>query len=160
MTETIAKNIVILEGNIFESKCEVIVNPTNSIGIMGAGLAKAFRTRYPDVCEHYNCYSNSFQMNYRSNKIMPPIYYESGFNKNDKAVLMFATKIHWKNPSEYKFISNGLDETKSILIKYGSPSIAFPALGCGLGGLKFQHVLSLIERTFRDYNNMVEVYSP
>lgn len=36
-------------GNIFDSECDIITNPVNCIGIMGAGLAKQFAIRFPRV---------------------------------------------------------------------------------------------------------------
>ena len=35
-------------GDIFESKCSVIVNTVNCVGVMGKGIAKEFKKRYPD----------------------------------------------------------------------------------------------------------------
>jgi O-acetyl-ADP-ribose deacetylase (regulator of RNase III) len=141
-------------GNIFESKCEIKTNPVNSVGVMGKGLPLTFKKKYPEECRHYNDYCLSYQMNYRKHRLMVPMLYK------EAGILMFPTKIHWLNPSEYSFISDGLDETKSLLIKNGSPSVAFPALGCGLGGLDFQKVLDMIERVYYDYTNTVEVYRP
>lgn len=155
-------NIKVMDpfSDMFMSSCDVITNPVNSVGIMGGGLAAQFMARYPNICDHFNSYSNGYQMNFRVNKLMVPMYYEAKFSFNDRAVLMFPTKLHWRNPSEYKFISDGLDQTKSILAKHGNPSIAFPALGCGLGGLNFEKVLDMINRILYDYPNQIEVYRP
>lgn len=38
---------IIKNGNIFNSKCDCLVNPVNCIGVMGKGLAKQFKDRYP-----------------------------------------------------------------------------------------------------------------
>jgi O-acetyl-ADP-ribose deacetylase (regulator of RNase III) len=35
-------------GDIFESNADLLVNPVNCVGTMGAGLAKLFKNRYPD----------------------------------------------------------------------------------------------------------------
>ena len=35
-----------VSGDIFNSKADVIVNPVNLVGVMGAGLAKQFKERY------------------------------------------------------------------------------------------------------------------
>jgi hypothetical protein len=36
-------------GDIFTSSAQVIVNPVNCRGVMGAGLARAFKQRYPEM---------------------------------------------------------------------------------------------------------------
>lgn len=45
--------IKILNGDIFNSRCMAIVNPVNCVGVMGAGLAKEFKLRYPTNFEKY-----------------------------------------------------------------------------------------------------------
>ena len=42
--------------NIFNSKCEYIVNPVNTVGIMGKGLALQFKEKYPENFEKYKKY--------------------------------------------------------------------------------------------------------
>ena len=42
--------ITFIEGDIFTSKCQTLVNPVNCMGVMGNGLAKEFKKRFP-VCE-------------------------------------------------------------------------------------------------------------
>ena len=36
-----------IEGNIFDSPAQVIVNPVNTVGVMGKGIALEFKKRYP-----------------------------------------------------------------------------------------------------------------
>lgn len=45
--------IIYSSGDIFSMDVEAIVNPVNCNGIMGAGLAKQFKERYP---ENFNKY--------------------------------------------------------------------------------------------------------
>ena len=37
-----------VQGDIFNAKTEAIVNPVNCVGVMGKGLALAFKQRYPN----------------------------------------------------------------------------------------------------------------
>lgn len=34
---------IIENGNIFESKCDFLINPVNTVGVMGKGLAYNFK---------------------------------------------------------------------------------------------------------------------
>ncbi|SVB39520.1 uncharacterized protein METZ01_LOCUS192374, partial [marine metagenome] len=45
--------IKIINGNIFTSKCQTIVNTVNCVGVMGAGIALECRLRYPEMHEKY-----------------------------------------------------------------------------------------------------------
>ena len=38
-----------IEGNIFDSPAQVIVNPVNTVDVMGKGIALEFKKRYPDM---------------------------------------------------------------------------------------------------------------
>ena len=40
---------IIYNGNIFVSDCEILVNPVNCIRVMGKGLIKEFKLRYPEM---------------------------------------------------------------------------------------------------------------
>lgn len=45
--------IFIVHGDMFESNTEALVNPVNCVGVMGKGLALAFKNKFPD---NYNAY--------------------------------------------------------------------------------------------------------
>lgn len=42
-----------IEGDIFNSPAQVIVNPVNTVGVMGKGLALAFKQKYPKMFISY-----------------------------------------------------------------------------------------------------------
>jgi O-acetyl-ADP-ribose deacetylase (regulator of RNase III) len=35
-------------GDLFNSKADALINPVNCVGVMGKGLAKEFRLRFPE----------------------------------------------------------------------------------------------------------------
>ena len=39
---------IIENGNIFNSNCDFLVNPVNTVGIMGKGLALEFKKKFPN----------------------------------------------------------------------------------------------------------------
>lgn len=42
-----------LNGDLFGSKAQTLANPVNCAGVMGKGLAKGFRERWPAMFEEY-----------------------------------------------------------------------------------------------------------
>ena len=40
-------------GNLFESKCNTIVNTVNCVGVMGKGIALEFKKQYPAMFRDY-----------------------------------------------------------------------------------------------------------
>ena len=70
--------------------------------------------------------------------------------------LYFATKRHWKQNSRLNDIKQGLiwvRDNHRIL-----ESIAFPALGCGLGNLDFKEVKKLFYLYLEDLPLKIEIY--
>ena len=45
--------IRVLVGDIFESKAQTLVNTVNTVGVMGKGVALAFKEHFPDMYEDY-----------------------------------------------------------------------------------------------------------
>ena len=47
-----------IKGNIFNTRCQTIVNTVNCFGVMGKGIAFVHRLRYPKMYEEYKDYCN------------------------------------------------------------------------------------------------------
>lgn len=134
--------------DIFKSSMQTITNPVNVVGVMGKGLALAFKQRYPGLIIPYEnaCRNREFEA------IGLFIY-----NSDDYKILCFPTKHHWKDPSDLNLIEDGLKILASSYRWYDITSISLPALGCGLGGLEWNTVRSLIYHYFEDHPLEVEV---
>lgn len=144
-----------VNGDLFKSKADALVNPVNSVGVMGAGLAKKFKEKYPDMFDKYRelCKQGKFYGGYIH------IYQIRG---EKRFIVNFATKEHWKDKSKIEYIIAGLATLHDILRYTPIPikSIAIPALGCGYGGLKWDEVKEAIEDYLSDVSCNVEVYIP
>lgn len=46
-------NVTIINGNIFNTKAQTIVNTINCVGVMGKGIALVFKLRYPQMFDIY-----------------------------------------------------------------------------------------------------------
>jgi O-acetyl-ADP-ribose deacetylase (regulator of RNase III) len=127
-----------INGNIFSSKCDAIVNTVNCVGVMGKGLALQVKTLFPSVFEEYKKDCNNG--NVKTGEIL---YYSTG--KNDtKIIINFPTKQHWKDKSRLEWIDSGLKALRLILIELAPVSVAIPKLGCQNGGLEWPDVKKLI----------------
>ena len=42
-----------IEGDIFSSPAQVLVNTVNTVGVMGKGIALEFKKRYPAMFQEY-----------------------------------------------------------------------------------------------------------
>jgi len=123
--------------DIFESDCEAITNAVNCIGKMGKGLALQFKKRYPKM---FTEYSKECKLgNLKPGKMHVWINSE----EIPKYIINFPTKDDL-SPSKIEYIRDGLVALENVIKKFDIKSIAVPALGCGLGGLSFGQVQSLL----------------
>jgi O-acetyl-ADP-ribose deacetylase (regulator of RNase III) len=125
-------NITFIKGNIFDSKAQTIVNTVNCVGGMGKGIALEYKKKYPLMFEKYKelCSHNLFEIG----KLW--LYKDE---QNERWILNFPTKTHWKYNSRYCYIEKGLEKFVDTYKEKGITSIAFPLLGCTNGGLYKQN---------------------
>lgn len=138
-----------IEGDIFDSPAQVIVNTVNTVGVMGKGLALSFKKRYPDMFESYKKVCEKHQLTI--GKLM--LHQEA-----DHWILLFPTKENWRNPSKLEYIEKGLMKFVSTYAEKHITSIAFPKLGCGNGELDWNLVRPLMERYLKSLPIDVYIY--
>lgn len=138
-----------IEGDIFDSPAQVIVNTVNTVGVMGKGLALSFKKRYPDMFESYKKVCEKHQLTI--GKLM--LHQEA-----DHWILLFPTKENWRNPSKLEYIEKGLMKFVSTYAEKHITSIAFPKLGCGNGELDWNLVRPLMERYLKPLPIDVYIY--
>ena len=138
-----------VHGNIFESDAQTIVNPINCIGAMGAGLARQFRDRYPDMYAKYRRFCLDDLI--KPGRLML-------YKAEDFWILNFPTKFNWREPSHMSYIEDGLKKFAETYEQKGITSVAFTRLGCGLGGLDWNQVRPLMEKYLNNLPIEVLVY--
>lgn len=116
-------------GDIFKSEAECIVNPVNCIGVMGKGLALKFKRKYNKMFIDYVMRCREDQV-----KTGQPYLYKA----EDRLILNFPTKQHWRDPSKLEYIEAGLKYFARNYRTWEITSIAFPKIGCGCGGLDWE----------------------
>lgn len=128
-------------GDLFKSDVVCLVNPVNCVGIMGAGLAKQFKEKFPKYFETYKqaCRDGLVEVG------TVDVYRYMALDVTTRYILSFPTKNHYKDPSNIAYIAEGLKSLVDVVKDKKIPSIAIPALGCGLGGLRWSEVKPLIE---------------
>lgn len=140
-----------IHGNIFNSKCQTVVNTVNCVGIMGKGIAQVYKLRYPLMFEEYKQHCN--------NKLIKPgVLWLFSKQKYAPWILNFPTKFHWKFPSKIEWIESGLLKFVETYKKKGITSIAFPLLGTHNGGLDTSIVKNLMENYLGKCEIEIEIY--
>lgn len=154
------------EGDLFTSECQTLVNAVNCIGIMGGGIALAFKAQFP--YKYFNDYvQDCFTGRLTVGK--PTLWKPA----EGKWVLNFPTKDNL-SPSRLSYVDSGLQYLtvaeaterpdfcirEPWLIEHGVTSIAFPALGAGLGGLDWADVQPIMHAYLSTLPIPVEIYLP
>lgn len=136
-------NIKIIEGNLLEINVNVIAHQVNCKGVMGAGLAKQIRSRYPDVYTSYKKACNAqtdllgkVQLVATPDCRVANLFSQSNYGTgkcytNYEALAMCLTKLR------YRMETLGL---KELGLPYG--------LGCGLAGGDWKIVYEIIRDVF------------
>ena len=127
--------IIYRKGNIFDCNADVLVNPVNCVGVAGAGLALQFRNNCPGWFEDYKVMCD---LGY-----VRPGHITTYAGKN-YTVYNFPTKRHWRDKSLAQDIILGMQQLIGMLYHNDVKSIAIPPIGCGLGGLNWEHTRNYI----------------
>lgn len=127
-------NIKFMQGNIFETERQTIVNAVNCVGVMGAGIALEFKNRFENMFKEYKSRCEDSLINVGELWIYELKNEEKAGHKFEK-ILNFPTKIHFKNRSKVEFLQAGLEKFLRIYKTSGIKSAAFPLLGSGKGGI-------------------------
>ncbi|RFS26371.1 Appr-1-p processing protein [Chitinophaga silvatica] len=140
-----------IKGNIFNSKCQTLVNTVNCVGVMGKGIALVHKLRYPKMYAEYKDHCKNKLIKIGSLWL---------YNKQENApwILSFPTKFHWKYPSKIEWIEQGLQKFVETYEKKGITSIAFPLLGTHNGGLNTNEVKKLMDEYLEQCKIEIEIY--
>lgn len=133
--------IELATGNLLKADVEALVNPVNTQGVMGKGLALQFKRAFPDAFKAYaKACARGEVVTGRMHVVRrasPPRF-----------IIHFPTKRHWRDPSKLEYVTSGLEDLVRSVRELHIESLAIPALGCGLGGLSWAEVEPLIVDAF------------
>lgn len=139
-------------GDIFDAPTQTIVNTVNTRGVMGKGLALAFRRRpeFRSMYEEYQelCAAGRVRVG------------EPYLHKQSRPwVLNFPTKDDWRRPSRLEWIRLGLEYFVQHYKDWGIESIAFPQLGTQNGGLPWDQVRAVMNEALDPLDIEVLIYT-
>lgn len=144
-----------LKGNVLESSADALINTVNIVGVMGKGVALQFKKAYPDNFKAYveACKSGEIAIG--------KLFVTEDVSVNGhRYIINFPTKTTWRKPSEYSYISAGLDDLVRVLSEKNIKSVAMPPLGAGNGGLHWEKVKGIIEDKMSLIDVDIDVYEP
>ncbi len=143
------------QGNLLEADVDALVNAVNTVGVMGKGIALAFKNRFP---ANFQAYAAACQ---RGDVMTGRMFVtETPALLGPRWIVNFPTKQHWRDPSRLEWVRTGLQDLRRFLLAQQVQSAALPALGAGLGGLSWPVVRAEIEAALADLPVDIRVYEP
>ena len=144
--------IEVVIGDILESKAQTLVNTVNCVGIMGKGIALAFKKRFPDMYKDYIKRCKLGQV-----KLGQPYLYR---RREEPWILNFPTKEHWRSIASLDAIIRGMRYLLEHYKEWGIISLAVPPLGCGEGQLEWRVVGPTLYRYLKQMDIPVTLHAP
>ena len=145
--------IKIIDGNLFDSKANIICHQCNCQGVMGSGVAAEVKRRYPEVYTTYRHVYETFGLNLGEALIVETTNGEYIGN------LLGQEKYGYdgKQYTHYDKLQDCFNNVKNFMQEYEFKTVAFPWLmSCHRGGGDWNIVYKMIEDTFKDFD--VEIW--
>lgn len=123
------------QGDLFTSEADAIGHGVNCRGLMGAGIALQFRSRYPDMYYEYKklCVEDLL----KPGQIYP-------YRAHDRTVINIASQEYPGPDASYEWLVTGVRSALRYCTERGLQSLALPRIGCGIGGLDWVSVELLL----------------
>lgn len=128
--------IIYKTGNLLDATEPAIVHGCNAQGVMGSGVAKAIRDKWPEVYETY-----------RLHHVTRRLWLGSVIRvRTPEFVILNAITQHQYGRDGSKYVSyDAVAEAFSRINEMGDGPVALPLIGAGLGGGKWSILSAIIE---------------
>lgn len=147
--------VQVCSGDLFQDPAEVWVNAVNCVGVMGAGIAKAFKAKFPLYYLDYytKCQDGLLHVGTvdyyalpLSNVAPPPLF-----------IVSFPTMLNPGEATQESELIAGLKSLTKFCDHYSVNHVALPALGCGIGDFDFNRLHELVEEAFVEQAHFIDI---
>lgn len=155
----------IISGDLFDPGhgFEALAQGVNTEGVMGAGIAVAFRQKYPDMYESYKelCIRYGSTLNGLIHIFNPELKSEINLDPELEAPMItvdFGTAIYnlftqqspGRGNARYEYLKTSLILMRQDAELNMYTRVGMPWIGCGIGGLEKHNVQHLMEKILGD----------
>lgn len=140
-----------ITGDLLEANQKVIVHGCNSMGIMGSGVARVIREKWPEVFEAYHLHFKTFGL--KLGEILPVTTHDG------KVIVNAITQQNFGRSGQqycsYAAIETCFSQINVKAIDWDVREIALPKIGAGLGGGSWTIIENIILKTAKTYTPVV-----
>lgn len=149
--------IVYRQGNLLESPLKIIAHGCNAHGVMGSGIARQIRAKWPNVFEVYELRHKTFGL--ELGEVIPVATLDG------RIVLNCITQSNYGRTGgqfvDYSAIEQCFELINEKAPDWEATEIGMPRIGAGLGGGDWAMIESIIIKTSKTYTPIVyDFYVP
>lgn len=142
------------KGDLFQTPIKVIVHGCNAQGVMGSGVAKIIREKYPKA---YDRYRKEYEL-YNHLKLGQVIAVPCGDRVKDldnfKIIINAITQEFYGRDGRryvsYDAVADSMQAINRMSEVYGITEVAMPQIGAGLGGGDWNVIAAIIESELKN----------
>jgi O-acetyl-ADP-ribose deacetylase (regulator of RNase III) len=161
----------IIKGDLFDPahKFNALAQGVNTKGVMGAGIAVAFRERFPAMYAEYQQWCSTYE------SVLPGLLHafypqDGGVHPSDPAVYNLFSQIHPGKDGSYELLERATflmrieaEDALTVFLNYedglspesrdiidGKFRVGLPWIGCGIAGLAKHNVENIFRRYLSD----------
>lgn len=160
--------IIYKNGNLLDAQTDVIAHQVNCQGVMGSGVAKQIKEKWPKVFEEYKCICKPTKMVVSASPVlsrmlgMCQLVDRTGNNSGEFVANLFAQHDYgrdYKRYTNYEAIYVSLNSLKEQMDREFLTSVAFPyKMSSDRGGADWDIILAMIKSVFKDTDITIEIW--
>lgn len=139
-------SIIYVKGNLLDAPQQLIAHQVNCQGVMGSGVAKALRDRWPSLFMGYKVFIDQVP----HGELLGKTYVHQTFD--NKFILNIFSQDKYLPRTVCHTNYQAMEKAFIDLKESFAGDMAIPKIGCGLGGGDWDIVSGLIESIFDDRN--------
>lgn len=154
--------IIYKKGNLLDAQTDVIAHQVNCQGVMGSGVAKQIKEKWPRVFEEYRKFYQNLIKKGRSDELLGCC---QTVNINDNLTIanLFGQQYYGRSKgtryTNYEALYSSLETLWVYMIDNCLESVAFPyKMSSDRGGADWDVVLAMIKSVFKDTDITIEIW--
>ena len=148
--------IVYKTGNLLDTQTDVIAHQVNCRGVMGSGVAKQIRNKWPIVFEKYRQKYEVWNESLIGECQLVQV------NDNQHVANLFGQNDYGNDGKQYTSYDAIYDALTSLAVQMmdnGMESVAFPfKMSSDRGGADWEVILAMIESVFKNTDITIEIW--
>lgn len=149
--------IINIDGNLLDTKAELILHQVNCTGAMNSGVAKAIRDKWPVVYFKYKKCIDNNTIGQNLGLVLPVMVTET-----QRVMNLFAQENYGydgRRYTSYDALDTCLHKVAQYCEKHGIKSIALPwHMSCDRGGANWNIVMEMIKEHFEKLDVNIEIW--